>query len=211
MLGSPAMPGYKPLKFCKPCWELKYCPYGVLVELMPFPDSKDMEQRMADSGVPGWTPELLFANAKRHLSEAVNGGADDNELWKAMFGVIGSDPEQSHYLDQFNPRDIRCNIFGHVCPAFAYAYLNVTETREVRKTGRHVPRDVMMKVIRRDDYRCRVCDEHVRDDEVEFDHVIPHAKGGPMSVENIRLLCRACNRKKSDSLGQILRSEEPIE
>jgi 5-methylcytosine-specific restriction endonuclease McrA len=44
----------------------------------------------------------------------------------------------------------------------------------------------------------------VRDDEVEFDHIIPHAKGGPMSVENIRLLCRTCNRKKSDSLTELL-------
>jgi hypothetical protein len=44
-------------------WELKYCPYGVLVELMPFPDSKDMEQRMAESGFPGWTPEFLYSTA----------------------------------------------------------------------------------------------------------------------------------------------------
>lgn len=49
----------------------------------------------------------------------------------------------------------------------------------------------------------------MRDDEVEFDHIIPHSKGGPLSVENIRLLCRACNRKKSDSLAELL--EPPFE
>ncbi len=128
-----------------------------------------------------------------------------------MFGVIGSDPEQAHFVDQFNPRDIRCNIFGHVCPAFAYAYLNVTETKEKPKTGRHVSRDVMFKVMRRDDYRCQECGEHVKDDQIEFDHLIPHSKGGPMSAENIRLLCRTCNRRKSDSLARLLSSEDRIE
>ena len=24
---------------CKPCWELKYCPYGQLVEMFPFPSA----------------------------------------------------------------------------------------------------------------------------------------------------------------------------
>jgi 5-methylcytosine-specific restriction endonuclease McrA len=64
----------------------------------------------------------------------------------------------------------------------------------------------MLKVVRRDDYRCRSCGQQVQDQDIEFDHVIPHAKGGPTSVENIRLLCRDCNRKKSDSLAELLDS-----
>ena len=32
----------------------------------------------------------------------------------------------------------------------------------------------------------------------EIDHIIPELKGGPMVLENLRLLCRRCNRKKGD-------------
>ena len=48
-------------------------------------------------------------------------------------------------------------------------------------------------------YRCRICGKVVDDREIEFDHVIPHSKGGPTSVENIRLLCESCNRKPTDN------------
>jgi 5-methylcytosine-specific restriction endonuclease McrA len=45
---------------------------------------------------------------------------------------------------------------------------------------------------------------------MEFDHIIPHAKGGPTTVANIRLLCRTCNRKKGSSLHEILDPEPSI-
>jgi 5-methylcytosine-specific restriction endonuclease McrA len=35
---------------------------------------------------------------------------------------------------------------------------------------------------------------------LEFDHVIPHAKGGSNTDNNIQLLCRGCNLKKSDRI-----------
>jgi 5-methylcytosine-specific restriction endonuclease McrA len=44
----------------------------------------------------------------------------------------------------------------------------------------------------------------VPDDEIEIDHIIPHAKGGPTRPDNLRLLCRKCNRKKSDSVSLLL-------
>lgn len=36
-----------------------------------------------------------------------------------------------------------------------------------------------------------------KDDRVEFDHILPHARGGSSSVSNIQVLCTACNRIKS--------------
>lgn len=34
-------------------------------------------------------------------------------------------------------------------------------------------------------------------DRIEFDHILPHARGGPSSASNIQVLCMACNRIKS--------------
>jgi hypothetical protein len=111
--------------------------------------------------------------------------------------------DHTHLLKSCDPFEISCNIFGHVCPVFAMAE-GMTETKEERYSGRYIPRDILLKVVRRDNYLCQVCHQHVRDDEIEIDHIIPHARGGPTRPDNLRLLCRKCNREKSDSVSQIL-------
>jgi 5-methylcytosine-specific restriction endonuclease McrA len=35
---------------------------------------------------------------------------------------------------------------------------------------------------------------------LEFDHIIPVAKGGGNTVANIQILCRGCNGRKSDRI-----------
>jgi hypothetical protein len=96
-----------------------------------------------------------------------------------------------------------CNVFGHICPAYFCAE-PLTETKDQRVHSRAISRGVMLKVIRRDGQVCQMCFENVPDDKVEFDHLIPYSRGGASTVENIRLLCRDCNRKKTDSLKEIL-------
>lgn len=39
------------------------------------------------------------------------------------------------------------------------------------------------------------------DDDLQFDHVIPVAKGGGVAADNIQILCGDCNRQKSDSIA----------
>jgi 5-methylcytosine-specific restriction endonuclease McrA len=79
-----------------------------------------------------------------------------------------------------------------------------TETKEDRRISRNIPRDAMLKVVRGDGQVCRACYKNVPDNEIEFDHIIPHARGGPTTSENLRILCRKCNRKKSEALKEIL-------
>jgi 5-methylcytosine-specific restriction endonuclease McrA len=62
----------------------------------------------------------------------------------------------------------------------------------------------MLKVVRRDGQICQRCHEPVRDDEVEFDHIIPFSRGGRSTADNLRLVRRDCNRRKSDSLCEVL-------
>ena len=55
-----------------------------------------------------------------------------------------------------------------------------------------------------------MCNQPVPDQEVEFDHIIPFSKGGRSITNNLRLVHRDCNRRKSDSLEEILHPS-PIE
>lgn len=63
--------------------------------------------------------------------------------------------------------------------------------------SRHLSQEVKQAVWQRDGGKCVECGA---EDYLEFDHIIPVAKGGANTAENIQLLCRRCNLKKSDRL-----------
>lgn len=65
----------------------------------------------------------------------------------------------------------------------------------------------MLKVVRRDNYQCQICGAHLLDNQLEFDHIIPLARGGRTSAENLGVLCISCNQKKADSVAEILWKE----
>lgn len=50
----------------------------------------------------------------------------------------------------------------------------------------------------RDEGKCVKCGSKKH---LEFDHVIPHSKGGGNSARNLQLLCQRCNREKSAKIG----------
>lgn len=141
---------------CKPCWEIKYCPYGPLVESFPAEENPDEES---------------------------------------------------------------CRIFGHDCPVF-YVAEPLTETRELRNISRSIPRTTQFRVLKRDNQICRDCGKPVKDQDIEFDHIIPWTKGGSSDEHNVKLLCQACNRKKGkkfedehliESLADHIREPAPFE
>ncbi|MBU6400777.1 MAG: HNH endonuclease [Verrucomicrobia bacterium] len=119
-------------------------------------------------------------------------------------------PDRWEALKEYDTTEIECRVFGHVCPVF-FNKEPATETKESRRFGRYIPREIMLKVVRRDGQVCQVCHKNVSDNELEFDHVIPFSHGGPVSVENLRVLCSACNGKKRDKLGELLEPKEPDE
>ena len=63
--------------------------------------------------------------------------------------------------------------------------------------SRHIPQDVKNAVWQRDRGKCVQCGAT---SYLEFDHIIPHTKGGANTVANVQLLCRNCNLKKSDRI-----------
>lgn len=177
---------------CKPCWELKYCPYGWLVEY--FPLHTRITQSMGK--IQNTYGEIL--------AELANSPASTPEDVERYFGRLSVwDPESNSFLSDYEPDDVGCRVWGHLCPVF-FTQSGATETREPRREGRYIPREFMLKVVRRDNHVCQSCGKYVMDDKIEFDHIIPLSKGGPTSVENLRLLCRACNKKKSNAIDDLL-------
>lgn len=61
-----------------------------------------------------------------------------------------------------------------------------------------IPEHVKVAVFQRDGGQCRQCG--YAGSYIEYDHVIPRSKGGQNTVENIQLLCRQCNLKKSNRI-----------
>lgn len=45
---------------------------------------------------------------------------------------------------------------------------------------------------------CPICGEHFEISQMEADHIVPWSQGGKTNAENCQMLCRSCNRKKSD-------------
>lgn len=175
---------------CKPCWELKYCPYGPLVEEFPL-------------------PPIIREGAIEHNNYLKN----LLEIGKFPDGTILDDLRRKEFEKQvadFNPDDYpekisksdqesACTIFGHMCPVF-FVNEPLTETSEMRRIGRHIPRATIIRVARRDNYKCQICGCSLLDNEIEFDHIIPISKGGSSEEHNLRLTCFDCNRSKSNNI-----------
>jgi HNH endonuclease len=177
-------------RVCKPCWELRYCPYGPLVEESPL--------------LPPTRDSAIAHN--EYLKDCLRTGKlkDGRRL----------DPRRRKWFTQevkrFDPRqypesippviaETQCTVFGHICPV-VFSAEGFTETSQSRRTGRYISFRVKIRVVRRDNYTCQHCGEHLKDNEVEFDHIIPIAKGGSSEEHNIRLTCHDCNADKSDKV-----------
>jgi len=284
-------------RVCKPCWELKYCPYGPLVEQSPaipplragMIDQIAYFQRSLKDNTIGnvvalssedrcqyeeWIADdkLLLRQAvdelerRERLEEAsklptdkdkieawIGGPLPPIHVYRAPFEHDNGDIEPSDFsetdwaeiqeiagaikkkyelaiatgkidnrsplesaraawfrqrVEGFDPSDYpetvpeafyeaECNVYGHVCPVFFSAEAS-TETSTERRRGRYISFKTKMRVVRRDNHTCQHCGKHLKDDEVEFDHIIPIAKGGSSEEHNIRLTCFGCNRDKSD-------------
>jgi len=175
-------------RVCKPCWELKYCPYGPFVEESPL--LPPLREEMVK--------EIKYLKNCLKTGKMADGKPLDVKRKKIFQDEIdGFKPED--YPEKI-PQEIlesSCNVFGHICPVVFVAE-GFTETSENRRTGRYIPFKVKMRVARRDNYVCQECKHQLLDDELEFDHIIPVSKGGSSEEHNIRLTCYDCNRDKLD-------------
>jgi len=58
--------------------------------------------------------------------------------------------------------------------------------------------DDKITVYERQEHKCAVCKNVFEYSEMEGDHIKPWSKGGKTVIENLQMLCKDCNGKKSD-------------
>jgi len=66
-----------------------------------------------------------------------------------------------------------------------------------RPTRAPIPTELRRAVFERDGGRCVECGGAF---DLQYDHILPVARGGATTLENLQLLCADCNRRKSDSI-----------
>ena len=179
-------------RVCKPCWELKYCPYGPLVEQFPLlpPTRASVEEH---------NEYLKRCLANNTFGEYPGRPMTDEDRTRFTEMLAHQVPEQFPDAIPEEIQEMSCRVFGHICPV-VFAAEGFTETANSRRMSRKVSTRVMMRVARRDNYMCQECGRGLRDFEIEFDHIIPVAKGGSSEEHNVRVTCFDCNRSKSDAL-----------
>tara|TARA_B100001250_G_C19727054_1_gene756599 strand:- start:48 stop:1076 length:1029 start_codon:yes stop_codon:yes gene_type:complete len=102
---------------------------------------------------------------------------------KTDYGIRGGKKEKIHYIEYDGIKPTR--------PKPPRAKSKFT-SREL------IPKDLRDAVWNRDEGKCTQCDSK---EYLEFDHIIPISKGGANTYNNIQILCRKCNRRKSDEIG----------
>ena len=63
-----------------------------------------------------------------------------------------------------------------------------------------VSNKIRFAVYKRDGYRCRRCHKSQNVAYLEVDHIIPIAKGGKSTFDNLQTLCHDCNVAKGDKI-----------
>ena len=175
---------------CKPCWELKYCPYGSLVEEFPLPpcikndyiEHLEYIKKCLELGKYGSDFDRVLDKDRRKWFEEDVAHSEEsiNECVDAL---------------SFFEKEASCKQFGHLCPVYFVGEL-VTETDTTRNRSRNIQRSTLIRVVRRDNNTCQICGKTLLDKDIEIDHIIPFSRGGTSDERNLQVTCLECNRKK---------------
>lgn len=80
--------------------------------------------------------------------------------------------------------------------------INKVKSGRIKKQKREIPMGLRLQVLKRDGFRCKLCGRSPAIQtgvDLHIDHILPVAKGGKTTLENLQTLCRECNLGKSDA------------
>ena len=144
---------------------------------------------------------LVASSKKLHfLSPA--GGAEIP--WKSVMRVSAQQGGVYLELSRKSGNGFYAVSDPYVTEATLDALVRMTKHQLIAPRGesdsRHIPHEVRQAVWQRDQGKCVQCGASGPGAWLEFDHIIPHSKGGANTVANVQLLCRRCNLAKANRI-----------
>lgn len=134
---------------------------------------------------------ILFVSPTRNFSFAPWKVVDIEDLGhRVTVKAEGRQGSGDYFVER--PRELAAILEG-LARRGKYTAAN----KPVSATSRHIPGEVRRAVWARDGGRCVQCQD---DQYLEFDHIIPHSRGGANRFGNVQLLCRRCNGEKGDRI-----------
>lgn len=121
---------------------------------------------------------------------------------KEMKGLDWGRLYNEHHETSYNAQDLEADIQKLMQDEDVtnkrgvYEYLLTWDTRFLNI--RAFPDSMKREAYERQKGICAKCGEHFEINEMEADHITPWKEGGKTVTENCQMLCRECNRRKSD-------------
>lgn len=83
--------------------------------------------------------------------------------------------------------------------------------RRAQKHGVSFEQFTRAEIVERDQSTCYLCGRiELTDEEIHLDHVVPLARGGAHTRDNVRVSCATCNLKKGARLLDEIRVKSPL-
>ena len=97
--------------------------------------------------------------------------------------------------------DIVKNLINELNKRNGTFYLNKEIWNAICRVERgRVSNKMRFYILERDHYRCRCCGRSQNEVDLEIDHIVPIAKGGKSTSDNLQTLCTECNRRKGTTI-----------
>ena len=86
----------------------------------------------------------------------------------------------------------------------SYAEQQANVGRDIEKVDKRKSISLRKRffIMKRDSFTCKSCGANGYGVRLEVDHIVPVAKGGNDSLDNLQTLCFECNRGKRDTLAR---------
>lgn len=105
---------------------------------------------------------------------------------------------KGHKVGTFEPEEIKA-IINKLNQKRGDFYLNNEVWQSICKVERgKVSNKMRFSIYEKDGYRCKKCGKKTND--LEVDHIIPIAKGGKSTYNNLQTLCHRCNVNKGSNI-----------
>lgn len=97
--------------------------------------------------------------------------------------------------------DIVKNLINELNKRNGTFYLNKEIWNAICRVERgRVSNKMRFYILERDHYRCRCCGRSQNEVDLEIDHIVPIAKGGKSTLDNLQTLCAECNKRKGTTI-----------